>query len=186
MRTIKEIKRKCNVYPHDDNPDKFHWVWKGARAKNGNTPVVSAPDYTKDPEGETMSVQSVIRAIYHLKTEQPIPDGVGVFRTCTVDGCVSPDCSRAMTRRQWGRFVEKTGREAGQVKWTLSNRRTWDKRKRKISATAVRKILVSTEDPQELARRYKCSISSIRKIQTGSSARLHSNARAGLFTGLMR
>jgi hypothetical protein len=182
MKTIEDIRAKCDIVPHDRNPNKEHWIWTGAKNKDGQ-PMAWAPDFTLDRTGKTMRVQSATRAVRHITTGKPIRNGYGVFCTCTVPDCISPDCIANMTRKSWGNFVARTGREAGKLKWTHSNLRGWDKRGRVLSKTQAQEIMLSTKGVVDLAAEYGVSQASVSRVRRGIS---HKNAGMGVFSGLLR
>lgn len=181
MRTIEDIKAKCRIEPGDKEGQE-HWIWEGALNKTGH-PACYAPSYTKDPTGNTMTVQNVGRALAHIQKRAPLRKGIQYISTCAEKRCVSPDCVKGMTRKAWGRLVRETGREAGQVKWTLSNLKSWDKRGRKITPAAAKRILSSDKDPKALAVELDVDTSTVRKVLRG---RAHVQTSVGMFAGLMR
>jgi hypothetical protein len=179
VRTIEEIKAKCEIFPHSARSRKEHWVWQGAYNKNGNVPVALAPDYTKDPSGKKTSVQSVYRAIRHITTGAPI-ERAG-WRVCNVEGCVSPDCTFWGDREAYGKKISKTGRLRGRLSYKLNAQRRWAGR-RKIDDAGIARLRVDPRPSKELADEYGVHHTTIQKYRSGELI----GPTAGIFTGLMR
>jgi hypothetical protein len=182
VRTIEEIKARCDIVPHDDNPAKEHWIWKGAIRRQGTgIPVCSAPDYNLDPTGRKTSVMNVRRAIRFIQTGKRIKKGVESHGMCTVPLCVSPDCTSHCTRAVFARHGEETGRFKGDLRKKMASLRRWEGR-RKLTEEIREKIIRDPRPATKLGPELGLHKSTVTWVRRG----LFVGTKAAVFAGLLR
>lgn len=121
--TLEDIKGRCHI---DEITEC--WVWRGATSdKIGGSaliPRVYGPNFTRDPTGNTKTVQTGNRAVWHALTGKPIPAGYRVFKRviCTNSLCLNPDHLRCGTAKQWGQSMATKGTWKGQAARISANR----------------------------------------------------------------
>ncbi len=170
-KTLKDVKDRCVI-------DGGHWLWTGA--VSAGLPNVYAPDYTRDPKGVMVS-QRGARAIWHLTSRKPVPDGYRVFRSCDEPMCVNPANVECIACQEWGRQVADSGRWKNNMARIIANRRTGQKRS-KLSHEKVHLILASDKSGRQLAEELGSSRSSISRVRAGHPVAF--TPIAGIFAGL--
>lgn len=151
--SLESIRENCVI-------DGVHWIWKGATTDG--TPRVWAPDLAR---GGKMISMSVTRAVWQLRTGQPVPPGQRAYRACTVAGCVAPGCTVAGTPTQWGKSMSRnrrfssTSASIARLKLAL--------RMRALSDEQILEIQASSEKQEVLAAKYGCGVHVISKARNG-------------------
>jgi hypothetical protein len=178
MRTIEDI--LCTCEPHVAG-NKTHWVWLGAVKRSDRVPVCAAPNLVKDPSGETLSIQSVRRAIWHILTGVALPPEIGAYQKCRVKDCVAPECTAYMTKKAYGKFATKTERDRGSLRRKLASQRRWSG-KRKITREIADNILSDKRRAKDIAGELKVHPSSVTRVRRGE----YVGPTGNMFAGLMR
>lgn len=171
--TLDDIKARCFI------DDQGCWLWRGAMT-DGKWPRIHGPDHTKP--GSPMGTQTGRRAVWHLKTGQPIPKGWRVYGTCQCDACVNPEHMKCGTTAEMGRFTVKLGRFKNSTARIVANRKTGQKRSR-LNLAQLREIQQSSEFNRVLAEKWGVSHQTISRARRGL---LKSIEPANPFLGLMR
>jgi hypothetical protein len=153
MKKLSHVKERCFV-------EDGHWIWKGALSNK--LPRLWAPDYTN--HGGASSAQMGRRAVWHLKTGEPIPAGWRVFGTCDEPLCLNPAHMDCKTDAARGVEVAATGRLKGQVKRIMANRAT-NRKRSMVTPALVAEALASHETGVELAVRLGVGRHTISKIR---------------------
>ena len=173
MKTLAEVKAMCEV-------DGKHWIWGGALERGA--PRIWAPDYTRG-NGEC-STQHGRRAVWHIKHQKAVPEGMTVYISCGVPLCVSPHCLETGTKAEWGKSMSESGRmkrgPASRARYRIAARKF-----SRLSETMVLEIISSNDTGRLLAQKHGISeqlVSKVRKGRTGSAFL----PVGGMFTGLLR
>jgi hypothetical protein len=177
---LARIKDRCHV---DDNGC---WIWRGATtASNGGTtvrPRVWGADYSADPTGATMSVQTGNRAAWHAHTGLPIPKGHLVYRApcCASSLCLNPEHLQCGTNAAWGKSLAAKGTLRGVNARIQANRRIGRMRSH-ITAEMMLEICASPETGEALAARLGIGPSIVSRARRGQMASMRvGNPFAGL------
>lgn len=192
MKTLEEIKAKCEIIPHDaQHSRQEHWIWTGATLNKpgGAQPVCRAPDFTKDPTGATMTSQSVRRAIKHITTGKPIRSKLMGFRFCTDPLCVSPDCTRWMYRKQAGKEMSKLGMfDSQSERRSVARTAAWQRsRATPVTVEMIDTIRNERHRPiKDVAADLGIGESTVRTYRATRSMASAPNPFRGLFQGLLR
>lgn len=152
---IDDIKARCFI------TDEGHWTWKGAKSE-GKFPRIWAPDYTK---GGHKTAQSGRRAIWHLKTGKPIPEGWRVWSTCDRHDCLNPDHIDCGPTGEWGKHMARIGKHK-----TLSHAVTSRKNALKrmvLSPAQIQMVAASDQTGRALSRELGVSEQTISRVRTG-------------------
>jgi hypothetical protein len=184
MKTLEEIKGRCIIEPGDREGEE-HWIWQGALGgpKDNRVPYVWGPVYVEGQEQPTMRSQSVARAIIHIQTGAPIPEGKMPYRICNHEHCVNQACTRLMTHKQWGRYAAKHKLLPQRYDTAAAAMKTWDTRGRRYDTETVRKIASSGRRGRVLERAFGISRSYANKIQRGTA---RTQVGKGVFAGLFQ
>lgn len=187
MRTLEEIKGRCRI-EHDADGRELHWIWTGARDGRHGLPVVRAPDYGRDSTGQQTWVMSVRKAIFMVTRKRPARSDRQFFQTCTVDGCVSPECTSMTTKKHGGAHVSRRimANPQALAKMSAAALRTWDKRGRKVSDSVVREIVMAGDGHKEAAARYGIDPSTVWEYRTGRARKAAYRQATGMFSQLLR
>jgi hypothetical protein len=172
MRTLEEIRESCFI------DDESHWIYRGAHVKD--VARIYAPDFTRDPSGQTMTVQTGRRAVYHLMTGKPIPKNWRVWSKCTELRCINPDCLVAGSIKMHGRARAKSGVNKNLTSHILANRKIAAKRT-KITRAVADDILGSNDTNVVLAARLGLHRETISRVRRGLY-----QAPGNPFQGLLR
>lgn len=171
--SIAQIRGRCRI-------DEFTgcWLWSGA--KSSDWPRIWAPDYTRHAGG--FSAQTGRRAVWHIKTGLPIPDGWRVFGTCTEKTCCNPDHMICEPTAARGKKVAASGKLKNNITRITANRKT-GRALSKLDAETRQLVRDSEEPGVVLAERYGCARQTISKIRKGQDVSFQ--PVGGMFTGLM-
>lgn len=170
--TLNDIKARCRI-------DGKHWIWTGARSQG--YPRIWAPDYTLH-DGKKR-VQHGRRAVWHVKTGQPIPDGFRVFGTCDIDLCLAPGCMVCRAVAEQGALVAESGHLKGAIARITANRKIG--RSRSVVTDEMRlEIIESEESGLALAARLGVSPQTISMFRTHQRPSFEPVGSA--FSGLLR
>lgn len=153
--TLDDIKARCFI------TDDGHWIWKGAKSE-GKVPRIWAPDHTK---GGHKTAQPGRRAVWHILTGQPIPEGHRVYGTCPHADCLNPACSACGPTEEWGAHMAKIGKHKT-MRHRVASRLSAQKR----AVLTAEQIQIVQRDPRtgrELARELEVSEQTISKARTG-------------------
>lgn len=165
MKSLDDIRARCKIIPaHDSDDGKEHWVFQGA-STNGVTQVY-APNFTRDPSGQTLSVQSGMRAVWHLLHCKALPSGWMAWARCAVPGCLNPDCITAGTHKAHGRALTRTGRWLNQPARMVANQINSD-RQRKVTRSVAADILGSNDTNLALATRHSIHKATVSRVRRG-------------------
>lgn len=172
MKTLAEVKSLCHI-------DGSHWIWRGAMS--AGRPNLTAPDYTT-AEGRQKS-QRGPRAVWHIKSKKPIPQGFRVFHACEEPCCVNPDHIVCRDYKEWAREMSLKGIWKGNPKQIVANR---TKNMRRSSVTPeILKVIESSPDKtgRQLAQELGLRFQTVSRIRRGE---FYSLALANPFAGLVR
>ena len=159
MKTLADVKGGCII------DDGGHWIWSGAKSRRGRSSI-HAPDFTRDPSGQTLRVQMGKRAVWHIKTRQPIKALYRVYSRCRVPGCLRPACLVCEAELQYGARMRATGALRGSLRRRLVNRRN-NQVKRVISDAQLAEIRGSDQTDADLAAKFCVHRSTISKYRRG-------------------
>jgi hypothetical protein len=166
IRTLSDIRDRCYVVDG-------HWIFKGA-ISSGQTRV-HAPDYSR---GGGMKTQTGPRAVWHLKTGQPIPKGMRVFHNCQEPHCLNPEHLACRTEQEHGEYLRSTGKHKGLLSKIIANRKI-NARRTTVTPEALELILYSDLKGTEIHALTGVCRQTISRIRTGQS-----QIGAGVFNGL--
>lgn len=190
MRTIEEIKAKCDILPHSEGSKKEHWIWNGGTVASGKgepLPVCRAPNYTKDPTGKTMTSQPVARAIKHIRDGKPIRSQMMGFRFCSDPMCISPDCTTWTYRNLAGKKARKIGRHAKSTeKRRVARAAAWQRAREKPITPEMVSIMRSQRPVKELANELGVPVHTVKHYRSARAYRSAPDPFRGLFSGLLR
>lgn len=170
---LEDLKGRCRI-------EGGCWIWAGSVTKQG-IPRVWAPDFTL--HGGEKRAQTGRRAMWHVKTKKPIPEGWRVFGTCGEAACINPAHAICEPVADRGKRVAEAGDLKGSVRRIMANRAIGRLRSG-MTPDLVNEINRSPESGQALARRLSISPQVVSKVRTGKLLCLQ--PVGGLFTGLMR
>ena len=176
MRTLEEVKGRCFV------TDDGHWLWRGSVRPDGRANIYG-PDYSA--KGGAMATQAGPRAVWHMHTGQPIPDGHLAYVVCGNPTCCNPECIRCTTERSRGLFSQRSGRHKRNPNHLAANRAIGAKRA-KLTAEQVLYVQTSTKTGLELAAELGVGKSTISKYRRGNNVVTASGITFNPFAGLMR
>ena len=159
MKTLADIKGGCRI------DEGGHWIWAGARSAMG-APRIYGVDLTIDPAGNTYKVQHGKRAVWHLKTGQPIKPLHRVYSRCRVPGCVRPSCLICETESQYGARLRATGVLRGSLTRRLINHRN-NLRNRAISDEQLSEIRAGGQTDAELAVKFGVHRGTVSRYRRG-------------------
>lgn len=154
--TLDDIKDRCVI------TETGCWHWKGALS-NGKWPRIWAPNHTK--EGSPMTAQPGRRAVWHVKTGKPIPDGHRVYGTCTDPKCMNPEHMACGPTSECGAHMTATGRHKT-VARTIANRENGGVRS-SLNAELVAHIQTSTKTGRALAEELNIAESVVSRARNG-------------------
>ena len=169
-RTLEDVKGRCRI-------DGVHWIWTGALSE-GQWPRIYAPDYT---DGGKLKSQPGRRAVWHMKTGKPIPNGWRVFG-CDVALCISPACVVCEPPASRGEKIADTGSWKGNPKRIIANRLSGRKRSQ-LTPVLIAQISTSDKTGVELSAETGISRQTISRVRCGRPNAY--TALGGLFTGLV-
>lgn len=179
MRSLNEVKDACSIITADDSDDgREHWIFKGACHEG--SPRIHAPNYSKDPTGNTLTTQAGRRAVWHLVNKKALPKGWRVWANCLEPSCVNPACVGAGNLAAYGRSVVKSGKYRNVPKRMLANRRNTDLQ-RKITRAVADDILGSDESNIVLAARHSLHKETVSRVKRGKC-----KVPGNFFQGLMK
>lgn len=170
---MSDIKGGCKI------DDGGHWIWAGAQSHDGKSRIY-APDFTRDPTGNTLRVQAGKRAVWHIKTGQPIPPLHRIYSRCLVPGCHKPGCLVCETEQQYGARMRKTGHLRGSLLRSLISRRN-GAAQRVISDEQLAEIMEGKLTDGAMAEKCNVNRCTIAKYRRGLSKSVPNH-----FQGLMR
>lgn len=176
MRTLEEVKGRCFI------TEDGHWLWRGSVRPDGRAQIF-APDYTSKKGG--MVTQSGARAVWHIANQKALPKGHRVYGTCEHPECCNPECIKATTALQHGRFVSRMGRHKGTSNHIAANRAINSKRA-KLTAEQVLYVQTSPKKGIELAAELGVGTSTISKLRRGQNVVTKPGGAPNPFSGLMR
>lgn len=154
--TLNDIKARCDEVGEC-------WIWNGAHVQGGRYPRIWAPDYTK---GGKKTSQHGRRAVWHVKTGQPIPEGWRVFNTCDCLGCLNPDHMKAGPVTSWGEHMAKSGRLKDSIPRRAAARKNGQKRS-VFTQETLQAVLTSDLSGTDLSREMGVSRQAISKARNG-------------------
>lgn len=169
MKTLEDIRGRCRMVDG-------HWIWAGALRPDGRANIYG-PDYTKGG----MKTQIGPRAVWHVSTGKPIPNGWRVYGNCDEPACVNPahiECTSPVAR---GKHVQETGALKGSPRRILANRAIGRKRAT-LTPALIAEIQLSPETGVQLTARLGIGRATISKARRGEARAFQA---AGLFSGLM-
>lgn len=172
MKTLSEVRDRC--YIDEDGC----WIWRGGVGMG--RPRIYAPDYTMN--AGCMSTQIGRRAVHHILTGKPIPEGVQIFGRCRKPMCLNPDCAGQGTKAQQGRLVRKEGWLKGDVQRRIKNRQTARQRS-VLTPELIAEIQASKETGVALSARLQIGRGVISKARRGELVCFQ--PVGGIFSGLM-
>lgn len=172
--TLDDIKARCFI------DDEGHWIWKGAN-NEGKYPHVWAPDYSKD--GAPMCTQTGRRAVWHLKTKQPIQKGWRVYGTCGHTLCLNPKHMACGPVSEWGKHLRDTGIFKNKPKRIAANRAIGQKLA-KTTPESIADIMGSDESGLQIAERIDLSPQLISRVRNGKAG-ICWEPVGGIFSGLL-
>lgn len=153
--TLDDIKARCVI------TDDGHWIWKGAMSE-GKFPRIWAPDYTR---GGHKTGQHGRRAVWHLKTGMPIPEGWRVWSTCDCAACLNPDHIACGTSAAWGAHMARIGKHKTMVHRVASRRAA--QARMVLSPDQIGMVQSDPRTGRELARALGVSEQTISRARTG-------------------
>lgn len=168
---LSDIMERCRV-------EDGHWLWVGALS-NGKVPRIWAPDYTRGG----MTSQPGRRAVWHVKTGKPIPNGWRVFGTCERTDCISPIHLACKEMAQWGRELAASDKRKGSVMHQVASRATGRKRS-KLTPEMIQRIKSDPEMGYVLAEELGVSKTTVSKVRRHGCPSFE--PVGGLFSGLMQ
>lgn len=149
---LADIRDRCRL-------EDGHWIWTGASSRG--TARIWAPDHTK---GGGMTSQPGARAVWHVKTGQPIPQGFRVFRTCDRRGCIAPQCLVCQPPAQRGQDVAASDTLKGSVRHRVNSRKTGRARS-KLNPELIARIKTDPERGYVVARQLGLSKTTVSKVR---------------------
>lgn len=159
MKTLMDVKGGCIV------DDGGHWIWSGAKSRHGRSSI-HAPDFTRDPSGQTLRAQMGKRAVWHIKTRRPIQALHRIYSRCRVPGCLRPACLVCETAPEYGARMRATGALRGSLRRRLVNRRN-NQSRRSISDTQMAEIRAGKQTDIGLAAKFGVHRSTISRYRRG-------------------
>jgi hypothetical protein len=172
MKTVRELRTKSNRIDDD-----AHWLWTGALFRR--QPRVHAPDYTRDPTGKTMTIQSGARAAWHILNKKPIPDGKRAVIGCGHYLCVNPHCVQLMTMAEQTEFVMNTGI----LKARTDLQRAANDARRRMTPEQHRQVMLAETNLALMARQTGFSEDTLSMTRRGLR---NSRLSMGIFAGLVK
>lgn len=171
---MDDIKGRCRI-------DELTGCWLWVGAKSEGWPRIWAPDYTN--HGGELSTQTGRRAVWHIKTGQPIPNGWRVFGTCDSAVCLNPAHMVCEPTGAHGQKVAASGRLKGRITRITANRAAGRKRS-SLTPELIQIIRESSETGVELQKRLGISRTTVSRVRTRKT--LAFDPVGGVFTGLLR
>ena len=172
MITLQDVKDNCFI------DEESHWIFRSGRGKG--EPSIQAPNFTKDPSGQTHTTQKGARAVRHITTGLPIRKGWHVWARCGVARCINPECIVTGSRKVYGAWQRQMGLLKGQPNRIAANRRNSDKQ-RKVTRAVADDILHSNESNLEAGARLQLHPETVSRVRRGIT-----RAPGNVFAGLMR
>ena len=170
-KTMKDIRDRCRMVDG-------HWLWAGALSEGW--PRVAAPEFTRH-DGKQVS-QHGRRAVWHIKTQAPIPQGWRVFGTCEERCCLNPDHLKCMPVADRGREVADSGKLRGNLK-RVAAVRTAARKRSHLTLELIDLILTSPKTGRALTKETGLGRTVISKVRQHKPTAF--TPVGGLFTGLM-
>jgi len=171
MRTLNDVQDRCYI------DDEGHWIWRGPAYQRPAR--ISAPNFTTDPSGATMSTQNGKRATWHINTGKPIKPGHQVWSICDQPYCIAPSCLRCGSLETYGAWLRRTGKWKRQHNRILALRRNSDKR-RKVTLPVAKLIRLSEQTNAALAEELGLHHYTVGRVRRGES-----KVPGNFFAGLM-
>lgn len=171
--TPDDLKDRCRIN------DEGCWLWAGAKSKG--VPRIWAPDHTK--HGGEKHTQTGRRAMWHVNTGKPIPNGWRVFGTCEEATCINPDHMVCRPVAEQGAKVAKSGKLRGNVRKIAASRATGRKRSH-LTPDLISIIRTSPKSGLQLEREMGIDHRTISKVRTGKATAFA--PVGGIFSGLLR
>lgn len=112
---------------------------------------------------------SATRAVWQLDRGKPVPKGRRVVRVCESYDCANPQHMKALTHSEAQRHIVGSLHEM-----TPARRRHFEglqRGRRRFSAEQVAEIRMGTASAASLARKWKCSPTSVLDIRKGKTYR---------------
>lgn len=171
MIHLDEVRDRCRILLAEDSDDgRAHWLFAGIR--------IHAPDFSRDPTGQTLLPQRSRRAVWHLLHGRPIPAGWRVWSKCQVPNCIHPDCLACGNYKRYGQSVARSGHHRGVIHRALASRRNGNLQ-RKVTPAIAADIQSSNDSGRALAARHQLHPSTISRVRRGQ-LRLPGNPFQGL------
>jgi hypothetical protein len=168
----EDLRERCRI------TDDGHWLWAGA--VSDGYPRVWAPDFTRREGG--MCTQTGWRAMWHVKTAKPIPNGWRVFRTCNERTCINPEHLVCRPVAAQGALVAKSGKLKNNIRRITANRASGRKRSA-LTPEQIVYVRASAKTGLELAAEFGVSHQTISKHRSGQ--RTAFAPVGGIFSGLL-
>lgn len=170
-KTLQSIKDRCRI------SECGCWIWTGATSNGGTRPNIYGPDYTR---GKWV-YQTGPRAVWHIKTKAPIPQGHRVFRTCDEPLCVNPAHLECMPFAEWGKRVAEAGEWRGQVARILANRKS-ARRRTPLTPELIEAVNEREGSSRKVAEEMGLTKTSVIRARAGL---VKCYQPIGMFTGLL-
>lgn len=155
IRTLEHLKDRCYV-----DPDTACWHWKGALSDGYPHVWMTCPETGK--QGSRSGTRAAL-----LLSGRPIPKGHIAYRRCDHLDCVNPAHISTGTKKEWGKWVQKTGKQKGNLQRTAANTANARRTRAKLSVEIVREIRSSNESGVALAARLGVCSQTISRVRTG-------------------
>lgn len=172
MITLEDVRNACFI------DCESHWIYRGTHV--GDAARIHAPNFTKDPSGQTQTVQTGRRAVQHIVTGKPIPKGWRTWSRCGVARCIKPECIAVGSIAAYGAFRRRNNLDKGNPNRIAANRKNSDLQ-RKVTRAVADDILQSDESNTALADRLGLRQETVSRVRRGLS-----KAPGNIFQGLMR
>lgn len=169
--TLNDLMERCRV-------EDGHWIWIGAASRG--VPRIWAPDFTQ-AEGR-MTSQPGRRAVWHVKTGKPIPEGWRVFGTCDRPDCIAPGHIVCRDPAVEGRKVAASGKLKGRVGRKLAARKTGRARS-KLDLQLIEFIKTSPLTGEQVAAQTGLSTTTVSKVRKHGAPSFE--PIGGIFSGLL-
>lgn len=154
--TLDDVQARCFI------DDEGCWVWRGATSDG--LPRVYAPNHRKP--GSPKESQVGRRAVWHITTAKPIPDGKRVYGTCQNPLCLNPAHMKCGTTKEVGEFTAKVGRFKNSPRRIAANRLIGRKRSY-LNPDQIAEIQSSNETGVALAERLNVGRQTVSKARRG-------------------
>lgn len=175
MISLDEVKSRCII---DSDDIDSCWLFQGAAYEG--LPRIHAPNYTRDPTGQTLTTQGGRRAVWHIQHAKAFPKGWRTWSTCDIPGCVNPAHIGAGGLKAYGLAVARSGKYRQVPKRMLANQRN-SGLQRKVTREVADAILASNDDNHTLAARHGLHHATVSRVRNG-----HCQVPGNFFQGLMK